>query len=118
MHTSPRVDDDPRNTIPYHIVFLLFTESNPGGGWWISEDGQDNEGVILESLLETYDQIAEQALSARIFLSACGLNLHGSGVMADIERAFNDRYVCESSNAVCTVISSELATSGVHGIQS
>jgi hypothetical protein len=71
---------------------MLFTESNPGGGWWFAEDAQAKEGEALELLLEPYDHIAKLALSARIFPIACGLNLAGSGVMGDVERTLN-RYV-------------------------
>ncbi|KAF8593575.1 hypothetical protein BDV93DRAFT_549497 [Ceratobasidium sp. AG-I] len=47
--------------------------------------------MILTNFLSAYDVIARRALSARIFCVACGLNLAGPGVIADIEHAFQMR---------------------------
>ncbi|KAG9099178.1 hypothetical protein FRC06_005546 [Ceratobasidium sp. 370] len=80
-----------RTETPYHLVHVLYTESNPGGGWWFG-DGQSDEALMLEGLLTPYDQIARKASSARLFTIACGLNLAGSKVISNIKRALN-RYV-------------------------
>ncbi|KAG9120966.1 hypothetical protein FRC07_003281 [Ceratobasidium sp. 392] len=74
----------------YHLVYILYTEANPGGGWWFG-DGQSGEADMITDLLRPYDEIVRKALTARIFVLSCGLNLRGHGVMRDISGAFAKR---------------------------
>ncbi|QRV99671.1 hypothetical protein RhiJN_27690 [Ceratobasidium sp. AG-Ba] len=75
---------------PYHLVYILYTEAKPGGGWWFG-DGQSSEGDMIMDLLQPYDEIVSKALTARIFMLLCGLNLRGPGVMRDISEGFAKR---------------------------
>ncbi|KAG9095658.1 hypothetical protein FRC06_009564 [Ceratobasidium sp. 370] len=95
---------------PYHLVHVLLTESNPGGGWWFDNNAQNDEGDVLRALLKPYDTIAEKALSARLFPIACGLNLAGAGVIGRIREAFQElKWVSLVMPAAASLVVSEYA---------
>lgn len=63
------------------------TESDPSGGWWWNDEGQDSESVWLRGMLGTYQDLANKAISARIFGLCCGINLACPGVVGEITNA-------------------------------
>ncbi|QRV78018.1 hypothetical protein RhiJN_06033 [Ceratobasidium sp. AG-Ba] len=76
--------------ISYHLALLFVTESSPGGGWWhTSEHGNQHKSQISESsFLEQcryyVRHISKDAVTCRIFGTACGMNLQGPTTIQDI----------------------------------
>ncbi|KAG9095519.1 hypothetical protein FRC06_009710 [Ceratobasidium sp. 370] len=66
---------------PYHLAVVFLTEGNPGGGWWTKTDldeggsAQVDESQFLRYHLKPLTSLAHHAVSARIFVSSCALNL-------------------------------------------
>ena len=80
----------------YHLVFTFLTESNPTGGWWFESSLQEGEPGLqttesewLDQTLHWYNEIAEKAISARVFGICCGINLAASHVVDDIICGFD-----------------------------
>ncbi|EUC59160.1 hypothetical protein RSOL_299120, partial [Rhizoctonia solani AG-3 Rhs1AP] len=75
---------------PYHLAVVIMTESHPGGGWWHTSDkdrggkGQVSEKALLGECLDDLRPLAERAITARVYMVSCGVNLPGKGIVKDI----------------------------------
>lgn len=73
---------------------MIYTESDPSGGWWIESEGQGGQSmpnlVIDHLLIGALDHFAEKARTSRVVIIACGVNLLLSpirkGVMEALQR--------------------------------
>jgi hypothetical protein len=66
---------------PYHLVVFIVTESDPKGGWWQTSDldvgGRSSvyEQSLMTLCLSPLGRLAKDAVSSRVFVVACGVNI-------------------------------------------
>ncbi|KAG9103188.1 hypothetical protein FRC06_011845 [Ceratobasidium sp. 370] len=75
---------------PYHLAVVFLTEGNPDGGWWTKTDldvggrAQADEKQFLRYHLKPLTSLARYAASARVFVSACAVNLFADKTLGTI----------------------------------
>ncbi|KAG9096977.1 hypothetical protein FS749_007348 [Ceratobasidium sp. UAMH 11750] len=75
---------------PFHLVGVLVTEANVGGGWWFEDaagDGpgkQCSEADLLENFTKSLEPAMKTAQSSRLFVVSCGINLSEPKVVPSI----------------------------------
>ncbi|KAF8595565.1 hypothetical protein BDV93DRAFT_574727 [Ceratobasidium sp. AG-I] len=82
---------------PFHVAVVFVTEGNDGGGWWWSSDADElkaqstSERQLLDQTLSTLEVLIKPAVSARVFVIACGMNLRSPSSVKGIFRYLNKR---------------------------
>ncbi|KAG9122098.1 hypothetical protein FRC07_001665 [Ceratobasidium sp. 392] len=82
----------PRSGLSYHLAIVFVTESHPGGGWWQTSNhgslkqSQGSEDDVLKRCLYQVRRLNRGALTSRLSVSACGMNLPGRGAVGKIQR--------------------------------
>ncbi|KAF8750290.1 hypothetical protein RHS01_09347 [Rhizoctonia solani] len=77
---------------PFHLAVIFLTEGDPQGGWWhTSAHGHQKDSTVCEedflsTCLVNLEDVAERAVTARIFGVSCGYNLKVNGTINSIVR--------------------------------
>ncbi|CUA74691.1 hypothetical protein RSOLAG22IIIB_05658 [Rhizoctonia solani] len=94
---------------PYHLALLFMTESDPRGGWWVTSADDRSGAYRVDEKTFIYFHtdnllgLANDALTARIFVISCGMNLLNEDVTGII---FHMLYVAPWDSIVLPTASS------------
>ncbi|KAG9124106.1 hypothetical protein FRC07_012824 [Ceratobasidium sp. 392] len=84
--------DELGSSLSYHLAIVIVTESHPGGGWWQTSNhgslkqSQGSEDDVLKRCLYQVRRLTREAVTSRLFFSACGMNLPGKDAVSKIHR--------------------------------
>lgn len=63
----------------FHLWSILYTESDPSGGWWFSSEDEGAQApadeILGRLLLDALGDLAALSLGAHMVVVSCGVNL-------------------------------------------